>query len=363
VNARYDLTPQMLEYDRLGTIWLPYLMFFHSPNYASGVVNTDSRGFRLTHGREGVVNGREGLSNASLCLFVGGSSAFGVGASSDRFTIPSLLNQRTHDTWVNYGGRAFSSTQELLLVLLYSRHRGIEKVIIFSGVNDLILFFLADCPHRELGAFFSWNRFNQAMNQSAAKSWKRKGLELVLKRFYGDSIDYERITRKELLNILMGRGKQVNPAGFTPKSDGVSIVPSTRSVDDVVHLLHHNLSLWKQLSVSWNFKLTYVLQPLSDWLDRKLSHEEEALFNYLSMEPANIWQTIQKHVSSSERYAWYVGHIRAACYELGIDFFDMNKHFAAQDLGGRWLFVDRVHLGDAGNCVVADALTKEVLCD
>ena len=76
-------------YDKLRVTWVPYLMFFNQPNFRSSVVNTDSRGFRFS----GMMGEGDNLTKSkSVNVFSGGSAAFGIGSTSDKNTIPSLLN-------------------------------------------------------------------------------------------------------------------------------------------------------------------------------------------------------------------------------------------------------------------------------
>jgi len=104
----------MAEYDKFGSVRLPYLMFFHSRNYISNVLNTDSRGFRITYKDSNKILDFVDLDELPVGLLIGGSSVFGVGATSDRKTIPSILNSTTDNLWLNFGGRAFTFTQEFL---------------------------------------------------------------------------------------------------------------------------------------------------------------------------------------------------------------------------------------------------------
>ena len=48
-STRYSLTSQMREYDKLGHIWRPYVMFAQQQNFRSPIVNTDNFGLRLSN--------------------------------------------------------------------------------------------------------------------------------------------------------------------------------------------------------------------------------------------------------------------------------------------------------------------------
>ena len=114
-TPRVELTPQMGIYDSLGQDWRPFIMYFHTPNIRSSTVNTDDLGFRITNfnGDEFSIAGDQFYHN-DVSFIVGGSTAFGVGATSDSMTIPSLLSQKSGSLFFNLGGRAFGSNQELI---------------------------------------------------------------------------------------------------------------------------------------------------------------------------------------------------------------------------------------------------------
>ncbi|MCE0446285.1 hypothetical protein LT493_20660 [Streptomyces tricolor] len=142
---RDELTPQMQEYarfdDRGEARYLPYLMYFHRADYRSSVINTDRAGFRISHGPTGRRRPRPGAVPAGPVRLISGSSTvLGIGATSDATTLASQLWRKHAPSapWLNFGGRCYNSTQELLLFTLY-RHLlpEIEEIVVFSGLNDL----------------------------------------------------------------------------------------------------------------------------------------------------------------------------------------------------------------------------------
>ena len=94
-DVRQSLTPQMKDYDNLKVKPLPYIMFLHQPNYSSASVNTDNHGLRISTDPEGVPLSINTLKERSCNLLVGGATAFGVGATSDKNTISGHLSTKT----------------------------------------------------------------------------------------------------------------------------------------------------------------------------------------------------------------------------------------------------------------------------
>ncbi len=114
-DRRYQLLPQMQVYDNLASPSAPYVMFTNDTNFRSSNCNTDEHGFRYTWSKEGWLDyGQfQNKEDTNGCFF-GGSTIFGVGASHDCKTIPSMVNSQSDPTWFNFGNRAFNSTQEAL---------------------------------------------------------------------------------------------------------------------------------------------------------------------------------------------------------------------------------------------------------
>ena len=66
--------------------------------------------------------------------------AFGEGASTDEKTIASRLSKITNYNFLNFSGRGFSGTQEIINYLILSHKiKNIKKFFVISGLNDSIL--------------------------------------------------------------------------------------------------------------------------------------------------------------------------------------------------------------------------------
>ncbi|AKT38409.1 hypothetical protein [Chondromyces crocatus] len=338
LETRDELTPQMKEYDRAGRVWVPYLNYFHRPNHRSPVVNTDSRGFRFVVGKDGrTFSEFEREPGERVRALVGGSTVFGVGATGDAATLPSLLSQRGPARWLNFGGRAFSSTQELMLFLFHARSLGaLEKVTLLSGVNNLLLFYLSRDYAKDYGSFFSATEVRRAFAGDAPSPAKSG----VIGR---------------LKSIAGGRRAKVE----APEPEIVlPIVDHDAQKTDLLHAIERDLSTWKLLSGALQFELCYVLQPLAGWVRKKPSPEETRLFADLDDQQGEAWRQILREKMDLAQYAWFSKSLADICRTQEIPFLDMNATLSALDLDGRWIFVDRVHLTDEGNEVLTQALVE-----
>lgn len=344
-NIRLKLTPQMDHYDKLGMVWNPFLMFFHTPNFVSRVVNTDEYGLRCNHylGRTIYPLNEKSLISENSVI-VGGSTAFGVGASSDEMTISSKLSNLTNTNHINMAGRAYSSSQELILFSkLASQLKKIKHVIIFSGLNDLHLSsFGLDC--KDFGYFYYMRKFKNAMDL-AALSKKQLLIRFFLYPFYKDSITYNKIDKSNFLKLLLNinsikRDKETKPLV---------------NIQYAISQLEKNLFIWKQLSKAYPFKLIYILQPLSIWLEKELSQEEDSLFQYLDTVSAsqNLISLFNKNI-----YNEYTSSLSKLCEKLDIKYYDSNKILKNNFKKNDWIFTDRAHLTDLGNEKVSDMMNS-----
>lgn len=343
MKIRYRLTPQMKEYDRLMTTYLPYLMFFQAPLYSSKTVNTDSRGFRISYKGPAKIADFRNIDDRPVSIIIGNSLVFGVGATRDGNTISSLLNAHGDDLWLNFGGRAFSSTQELFLFLTYRTHvRNIKKIIVMSGLNNLTIYYLARNYSKELGACYYWNEFSRAMSYRMLS--KRKKMIRVF---------------SELFNGFEAR-REKGRNSLMPDPIFKAVGDHNKEKEDLLHVFQRDISTWKLISKALGIELYYVLQPMANWTRKKLSQEEEMLFAELDSQPGNLWKMVKKNITR-DLHSWLQGRLKNICDSHEVHFFDMNKAVSDRRLDGKWLYVDRAHLTDEGYRVVADVLEKEML--
>ena len=130
-------------YDNLSCSYRPYMMFFNMENFKSKYVNTDENGFRLNYIEGNYFTNIDIISKKEeVNIVIGGSLVFGFGATKDSKTISSNLSTITGEIFLNYGGTAFNSMQELILFLNNAEKIfKIKRIIIISGINDLYLSF------------------------------------------------------------------------------------------------------------------------------------------------------------------------------------------------------------------------------
>jgi len=358
IKDRYKYYPQMKHYDALSQKFTPYLMFTSLNNYCSDVLNTDSHGFRLS-GADGKLQ-VDNLNRAgSINILTGGSTAFGVGATSDKSTISALLSKETNNSWVNFSGRSYVSTQEFISFAYYrDLLPSVENIVIFSGVNDLYLYFASKYYNEQMGGFFnSTNWVNKINTDSRLRSiMTRPLINKILNVIYG-AHDFKLISNRDAFNLLF-RKKSMNMKQIrTTLSQFNPIIEHNKNPTEVLNVLRRNISNWKIMADAHNAKITYVLQPFSNWLpNRSLTENEKSVFDILDNEGGENWRIISESINSL--HSWYSEELSKICEEKNINYYDsnncLNKDFNED------IFVDRIHLTDYGNKIISDNILEKI---
>ncbi|MFT7839701.1 SGNH/GDSL hydrolase family protein [Saccharothrix sp. BKS2] len=332
MDQQADLAPQMKQYEDFagGDVrWLPYLVFFNRTDYRSPVLNTDAGGFRLGSGPDGPCSLLENHPGGEVSVLLGGSPAFGFGASADERTITSVLSRgEGAATWFNLGAPAYNSTQELVLFLLH-RHQlpRVRDIIVFSGLNDLVVAGLPDARADYGQFFFSGEFFTQlgvpeAGNQLRQPKW------------------------------ALGRlAQRIGLSGGAAKDDEPRVPTPEERVDTAVAQCARDLDRLLELAAPTGARVHFVLQPTALWTGKRRTAEERALIDDADRERAAVWNLFRP-ILDRRVHERYRDRLAAVCAERSVSFFDANPALS----GDEWLFVDLVHLNDEGNRVVAEAM-------
>jgi hypothetical protein len=325
VERRNLIVPQMRDYDDLGMRqeWVPHVMYFHPRNVALKSVTTDQFGFRNSTGVK---------LGAPTALLVGGSSVFGIGATSDAMTIPSLLNAATKYNWHNFGGRAFNSTQEVILLHLSNTKKIDGPIVVMSGVNNLTRSLMSGTFSKMFGAFFHQGLFESQMSSAAV------GNRALARQLFAG------------LRERFGLGKKKNSQSGSNTSHTKSA-----SYDAMLTVFERDCEYINMIAKQHSTSASFVLQPFAPWIQKSWSTEEIELFKLLDQEAEGFSRVLSE---LAERKQQYTQDLQAICARVGLKFVDLNT--APELQKSDWLFVDRVHLTDAGYSEVAKLLVRDL---
>lgn len=308
-------------------------MSFCQPNCRFASVTTNSLGFRTTLDRAGncvsgeIPDAQQALGH-SCSIVVGSSNVFGVGATHDSHTVPSILNRITGDTWRNFGGRAFNSTQEMILFMLHLP-RNLDKILLLSGANNILLAFM-NKSSPVYGVFFNQSVFESAMkNPSGEYIGIRRAFAQVLKE----------------MRRIANRG--TNP--------DLSLGCHEEGYQNILACFRRDLRAFKIMAGGLGARFYFALQPMATWIDKALSPEEQQLFEILDGLQTKAWQVLSKDVAAIRDR--YFDDMSKICNEEKVPFYNINLDSAFRN--NEWLFVDRVHLTDRGNALTAEIIKRE----
>tara|TARA_Y100001968_G_C19377119_1_gene728263 strand:- start:291 stop:1349 length:1059 start_codon:yes stop_codon:yes gene_type:complete len=349
MNVREKITPQMDFYDRLGQKWRPFLMYLHPANVKSNYLNTDELGIRYTVKENIQLSPKSSNKDLgkTVSVLIGGSTVFGVGASSDSETISSHLSRIRNQTFLNLGGRAYTCNQERILFdhIAYELP-DITNVVILSGVNDIdATKFSSEKDH--FGTFYLISKYINSMDK-ATTSNIRWVLKKLLQPVLGNEEQYSNIKMKELIDILLNKSNEKKYYFSSSTSPEIDVALAIKQI-------RKSLFTWKKLSQAYPFKLSYILQPFPSWMNKQLSNEELDLFRYLD----SFYETSTiNSFLTQEIYQEYTKELSKLCSDFEISYFDSNRLFSKYIGPTDWVFVDRVHLTDHGNAKLAQMISS-----
>jgi hypothetical protein len=327
-ERRFAIVPQMRDYDALEEKeWLPYVMMFQRGGLATSSFSTDEYGFRYTVWRGQRLSWTDyNTAVHRRAALIGASTAFGVGASSDAFTVASLLNRGEDRIWFNFAGRSFNSTQEVLIFLLHLS-RDVDTVLVFSGINNLVLAYLSRTTSPIYNSFFAQSVFERGL-RSGVVSGMRGSLRLLFREIAGKLVSTDR---------------------------GGKFTSDQLKYDHVITCFRRDMRLWMLLRRALGFKLYFVFQPIASWIGKDLTPEEQEVFAILDNSDGDgTWKRLSIHLP--ERRERYVADVREVCEEFEVPFLDLNARPAFAE--NRWLFVDRAHLTDEGYTLAAEEILR-----
>ena len=359
-RRRRDLVPQLHVYGQIDRVLWPLVTATAAPGFSSSVVSTDSRGHRIT--RLGERTAASDAAPDAAGFLLGGSFAFGVGASDDSNTVAAALWRRTGVPYVNLGIRAATSAQELVSALPFVERT--TTFVVCSGLNNFAtapgapgldplfgpmhhqmqLGVLATTPIERLARLVSepLRQVGDRRLREELKRRRRRGSRLapvhrLEKRVRG------RFSKPE---TKTGRKAGKAPAAPEPAQDVAATIAAAaaRQVRDLRHL---------RRLVPDEAVVVFALQPVVLHTGKQLSPEEQELFDILDLLQPGRWPKLKQLLEA--HWPAYASAIEEGCRGLGVPFVDLSRG----DYEG-WCFVDRVHMTDHGHDNAAAILVEVI---
>jgi hypothetical protein len=338
-DTRPSPSPLQQDYQRfllLGSRRAPYMLHVHETGYRSGTINTDALGLRYSHCAGKRFSAAEHGGASRINLLVGGSTALGIGASSDEHTVASHLSMLTGEVWLSLAGCGLNATQELMMFLTHQHRLGqLGHVVVLSGLNSLahealceVLAGTNDPQHAKAYQAFL-NSFSEGMQPCAPPRrqslWRRIGQALA------------------------------PPVVTAPVSWPLSSPEKrlTRAADNIGRTLRQ----WDRLLADSHATLTFILQPLLPWCRDTLPAGEQAMLTALQQQPANFDRLLEGAFDRQLHSAFFR---RIKSQADPVPCYDMNCMLDSSPVFGADLFIDRLHLNDLGNNALAKVITAKL---
>ena len=352
-HPRFKYYPQHQDYVEMGGgEFRPFVMFTNRESFRSKAVNTDPYGFREQYDSNGKFLSLENLrENYSSCnVLIGGSSSFGVDASSDMNTISAHL-QKPGVPCLNFGIRAATSQQELIAFILFKRFLPqVNNVIIFSGVNHVSMATVE-------GTIF-YPAFGAVFNEQYKFTtfWKQYMLfepnkyilaEHRLALFINRMSERFKWVRLFMWLLLLWDVKKA-----VKRKPHIEVAEKLRMMTDY---WLNDMHSWQCLQKQMGFKVHFVIQPIIRWTEKVLTSIEAELFEVDTKLIPSMQMYANSNIYKSLREQFAVG-----CSKNEIDFFDSNEWLNNPMYASQEIFTDVCHLTDYGNHVIAQLLENKL---
>ncbi|TLP64788.1 MULTISPECIES: hypothetical protein [Pseudomonas] len=337
VGAAFPLQQDYQRFLLLGSRRAPQTTHAHERGYRSATINTDALGMRYSHcaGKRYSLAERGGAARVNL--LVGGSSAMGIGASSDEHTVASYLSALTGEVWLTLAGCGLSAPQELLMFLTHQHRLGqIGHVVLLSGLNTLAQDTLDELlagshePHRAQAYQAFLNRFNEGIKGPEAQ--------------HHDSV-WRRLTQ-----VFAPREQQPWPTLDTlPTPD--------KRLGRAADCIARTLCQWERLLANSHSSLTFILQPLLPWCRETVPAGEQLMLQGLDHNPSHFDRLLAATFDRQLHSAFFR---RIKCQADPVPCYDMNGMLSSSPVFGEHLFIDRLHFNDRGNNALAKVITAKL---
>ena len=231
-------------------------------------------------------------------------------------------------------------------LLLANKINNLEKIIIVSGLNDSYLpYYVKDFENFQT-PIFGHNLFQKTM-QNSSRGWKNQVLKLFFGKIFKKETSWNKINSLNWNQELFGKEK-------TLKTIKKNLNPEEHLQD----IIDRNFMIWSTLASGMKIKIDFMLQPVGSWCKKKLSPQEEKLFQ--EENNSKKLQRIYQYVDMA-KYTLVKDILKKSAEKHNINFLDCNDIFSEKRFDKEWLFLSRFHVTDLGNKHIAETLIQKTL--
>ena len=267
------------EYKNMAHEFRPYIMFTNQDNYKTDIVNTDRLGFRKTFYNDKLV-GIDELQDLQLKknILVGGSTAFSMGASSDKNSLHSRITSLGNFCY-SLGIRGATSHQELLSFLKFKNFfSNVKNIIILSGINDIaICSSNNEMYYKDFGTIMgsqsiSYNFLTQSSFFSENNSIIGRNNIIIGTYYLYNKYKFFRT----LFNLFFSKLK----AKQNIKIKEQLKIRYEDKIENLRNMIENDLHTWSIIQKHLNINVLYFFQPGLGWTGKNLTQYEKKILDF-----------------------------------------------------------------------------------
>ena len=297
----------------------PYCGWRSYPNQKLETITTNEKGLRSKNFQD--------LKHKNNCILLGGSTAWGFGASSNQ-NIPSYLIEKILDekygikiNIINLADQMYSSFEETQSFTAYLDELNPSLVVTLSGTNDI---------NRANKEVFKYSDLHTAWLEYFA--W---GNKLGIIR--------EKNILKKLIKIAIRSFKQNQTFG-----EDYFIFSKPKREAIYMELYSNKISIINTISAERKIKVIHVLQPDLFFKENK-SESEKKYYEYLS--ERIDYKFIIKSFLNLKKTFFSNNEKNGVIYKNLLDCFEKKEET---------FFFDRSHISDKGYNILAEKIAEEI---
>ncbi len=316
-------------YDQDQHEYIPYLLWRAIPHRKTGVVNINSQGFR-----------GEEWPSASKKIFrvilLGASAAWGYGASSDKATISSYMEDELNSLFkkkninipvevLNAATNGYNSTQEFIFWKDMNYYQP-DLVIHYNGYSDIYI------------GSFGWKKGSPL--QLIPESY------ITYDRFKVAKEIVTQIINELLEKIYLYRSIKYRLGYYQEEKRGVF-----NNIDEITETYTNNMRIVSYLAQKMNIPTIVVLQPNLFTKEKNLSMEEKKLLEEYVLKYPSLNQYVSQAQKSFNNQLEILARQQNLNYIDGSSFFNEVKEN---------IYFDTVHNSDNGYKIIADKIVQRI---
>ena len=312
-EIRLDIKKKLLYLPHPFSGWRP------KPNQKLKTLTINSQGLRS----------KELNSDKENCVLLGGSVAWGFGASSNSKTICYQIEKILDEKYnikinvINLAEQMHSSHDELLTFIGWYDEIKPKIIISFSGTNDI--------------------------NQGYKNLFKISGLHTRFINFFNKALVIGLTDENNIFKFVMKTCLRFFKKTENVKSENFEIKKPT-SDEIPSHLFKNKIEIINAVTKNHNISTIHCLQP--DLIQKKVRSDDEIkTYNFLSKEKVNY---VNKHLNLLKNM---VKNFNTNNNEPHIKYIDLTKIF---DDSQKTIYFDKAHLADLGQKIVAEKISAEI---